>query len=210
MGATLPDFEQGEFLGRIARCTPEALDDQASVALWLHYQELRRWNPRLSLVGPGTVEDLVERHYGEALAALPLVEGAKSLLDVGSGGGFPGFVLAAARPELKVTLVEAQERKWAFLSAAARRAQLSVRCLNARVGGALEIPPVAVVAWRAVRLPPGVVADLAAVSQRMLLWSGADEPEPPKGWVSARRVPLTGSSQRQIVEWVAGAGEQTG
>lgn len=203
MGAALPDLARTEFVRRLGLCAPLALDESVENALWGHYQELRRWNPRLSLVGPGTVGEIVERHYGEALAALPLLGDARSLLDVGTGGGFPGLVLAAARPDLAVTLIEAQERKWAFLQAAARRAQLSCTCLNARVGAALEIPTVDLVTCRAVRLTPTVVADLAAVSERMLLWSGAEDQAPPSGWESAREVALAGSSQRRIVEWRA-------
>jgi 16S rRNA (guanine(527)-N(7))-methyltransferase RsmG len=203
MGALLPHLERPHFLARLSAVSPVALSGAAAEALWAHYQELRRWNERLSLVGPGTADEVVERHYGEALAALPLIDDARSLLDVGSGAGFPGFVLAAARPDLEVTLVEARQRKWAFLAAAARRAQLSCRCLNARVGAALEMPTVDLVTWRAVRLPASTVAALAAVGKRMLLWSGADEPAPPAGWRGARRIPLVGSAERRIVEWTA-------
>ena len=46
--------------------------------------------------------------------------GFRDLVDLGSGAGFPGLVLAAARPDLHVTLVETRERKWSFLLAAAR------------------------------------------------------------------------------------------
>jgi len=203
MGATLPSLDRARFVERLRACAPEVLTAATEEALWAHYQELRRWNERLSLVGPGTANEVIERHYGEALAALPLLDGATSLLDIGSGAGFPGLVLAAARPALAVTLVEARERKWAFLVAACRRARLSCNCLNARVSAALEMPSVEVVTWRAVRLPPAAVAALAAISKRMLLWSGADEPVPPAGWHSARRVSLAGSTTRRIVEWMA-------
>ena len=82
------------------------LDARAEAALYAHYQELSRWNQRLSLIGPGTAGEIVARHYGEALAALPLVpSSAQWGLDIGSGAGFPGLVLAAARPGLKMTLV---------------------------------------------------------------------------------------------------------
>ncbi|HUF78495.1 MAG TPA: RsmG family class I SAM-dependent methyltransferase, partial [Thermoanaerobaculia bacterium] len=71
-------------------------------ALYAHYQELRRWSPALSLIGPAAAGDVVERHYGESLAGVPLLPaGARVLVDVGSGAGFPGFVLAAACPELE-------------------------------------------------------------------------------------------------------------
>lgn len=177
------------------------------MALWAHYGELRRWNERLNLIGPGTAERVVERHYGEALAALPLLDGAVSLLDVGSGAGFPGFVLAAVRPRLAVTLVESRERKWAFLEAAVRRAGLSCRCLNARVGAAFDLPPVDLVTWRAVRLPEAALGRLACLTRRMLAWSGAEEPAPPAGWRVGRRAYLVQSAQRRIVEWRRDNGE---
>jgi len=210
MGSVLPDLAQEEFVDRLRACSPEALAEETAVALWLHYQELRRWNPRLSLVGPGTASRVVERHYGEALAALPLLEGALSLLDVGSGAGFPGLVLAAARPGLAVTLVEARQRKWAFLQSAVRRARLSCQCLNARVGAALEIVRVDLVIWRALRLPEAAVVRLASRSERMLVWSGADEPSPPAGWRPERRILLAQSKERRIVEWVKARKEERG
>jgi len=203
MGSHLPDLTLDDFSSRLGRSAPEAVSEEVVRALWAHYGELRRWNPRLSLVGPGTAEEVVERHYGEALAALPLLGDARALLDVGSGGGFPGLVLAAARPELEVTLVEARERKWAFLQAAARRAELSCKCLNARVSAASAITPVDVVTWRAVRLPGAIVEKLATATRRMLVWCGVEELDPPAGWARGRVLALAGSSERRVVEWVA-------
>lgn len=208
MAAELPDLAREEFVERLRAASPEPLTAAALAALWAHYGELRRWSRRLSLVGPGTADAVVERHYGEALAALPLLDAATTLLDVGSGAGFPGFVLAAARPSLAVTLVESRERKWAFLAAATRRAELSCRCLNARVGAALDLPSVDLVTWRAVRLPEATLASLSALTRRMLVWSGAEEPSPPTGWGVGRRLPLPDSAGRWIVEWRAqGQGE---
>lgn len=202
MGSSLPDLTCEEFLRRLRACAAGPLSEGACGALWAHYQTLRAWNPRLSLVGPGTAGSVVERHYGEALAALPLLDGVESLLDVGSGAGFPGFVLAAARPGLAVTLVEARQKKWAFLLAAARRAQLSCRCLNVRVGAGFESEPVAAASWRAVDLPEATRVRLASLAGRLLIWCGAKEPSLPAGWRKHRTVDLAGSEQRRIVEWL--------
>jgi 16S rRNA (guanine527-N7)-methyltransferase len=204
MPSELPEITSEDFVGRLRAVSPEPLTAATIDALRAHYEELRRWNPRLSLVGPGTADRVVERHYGEALAALPLLDGVASLLDVGSGAGFPGFVLAAARPATAVTLVEARERKWAFLAAAVRRAGLSCRCLNARVGAAFDLPPVDLVTWRAVRLPEATLTSLSALTRRMLVWCGAEEPSPPVGWRVGRRLPLPESEKRRIVEWRRG------
>lgn len=59
-----------------------------------------------------------QRHIVESLRLLPLLGEAESLLDVGSGGGLPGMVLAIARPELAVTLLEASTKKARFLTEA--------------------------------------------------------------------------------------------
>jgi 16S rRNA (guanine527-N7)-methyltransferase len=207
MSADLPRLDPGRFAATLRRLSPAPLEDRAVDALWNHYQELARWNRRLSLVGPGTADEVLERHYGESLAALPLVPpGARRGLDLGSGAGFPGIVLAAARPGLEMTLVEARERKWAFLLAAARKASLPCRCLNARVQ--LPLPaglPEAVdlVTVRAVRVEPdvlGVLAERLAPGGRMLLWVGEADPELPAGLVPAGGVKLAGSERRRILE----------
>ena len=61
-----------------------------------------------------------ERHVLESLRLVPLLGEARSLLDLGSGGGLPGMVLAIARPELAVTLLEASTKKARFLADASR------------------------------------------------------------------------------------------
>jgi 16S rRNA (guanine527-N7)-methyltransferase len=174
--------------------------------MYAHYQELSLWNQRLSLIGPGTAGEIVERHYGEALAALPLVPWeARRGLDIGSGAGFPGLVLAAARPALEMTLVEARERKWAFLLAAARRASLPCRCLNVRV--ALPLPAglpesLDVVTARALKLGPEVLAALAdrlGPDGRILLWVGEDDPELPPKLSPSGCIKLPGSRTRRIL-----------
>src|ERR1700730_2594319 len=122
MGSRLPALNREAFGRSIREMSPEALPEQAVEALYQHYLELARWNEKVALIGPGTAEDALVRHYGEALAALPLISPAvRQAVDVGSGAGFPGLVLAAARPEMAMTLIEPREREWGFLQAAGRR-----------------------------------------------------------------------------------------
>ncbi len=101
MAFDLPSLSRSEFAAGIATLSPEPLGDKAVGALFAHYQELARWNRRTNLIGPGTAREILARHYGESLAALPLVPAGAGIarvgLDLGSGAGFPGLVLAAAR-----------------------------------------------------------------------------------------------------------------
>lgn len=82
---------------------------------------LRKWQPKINLVGPATIPDLWRRHFldsAQLIAHLP----AGPVLDLGSGAGFPGLVLAILRGEGgdPVHLVESDVRKGAFLREAAR------------------------------------------------------------------------------------------
>src|SRR5829696_8674254 len=80
---------------------------------------LIRWQKAINLVGKATIEGVWTRHVLDSAQLVPLIPAeAKSLTDLGSGGGFPGLVLAALRPDLDMTLIEADARKAAFLSEA--------------------------------------------------------------------------------------------
>jgi 16S rRNA (guanine527-N7)-methyltransferase len=202
----LPQIPRARFGEEVAQGSPEPLGETVVDALFAHYEELRRWSPRLALVGPGTAMEVVSRHFGESLAALPLLEsGVGRLVDLGSGAGFPGLVLAAARPRWQVTLVEARERKWAFLQAASRRAGLSCRCLNARV--ATLLPPGFPEAYealtvRALSLPSPVLAALATrltPDGRMLLWAGLEDPSLPPELRLVRSILLPESRSRRLL-----------
>lgn len=80
-------------------------------------RELRRWQSVKNLVGPATLDQIWERHIVDSLQLLDLAPNAKTWVDLGSGAGFPGLVLAIAGQErgLKVHLVESNSRKCAFL-----------------------------------------------------------------------------------------------
>jgi 16S rRNA (guanine527-N7)-methyltransferase len=82
---------------------------------------LLKWNARTNLTAIRQPEEMVRRHFGESLFAGSLVpEGAETMLDLGSGGGFPGIPIQILRPEIAVTLAESQGKKAAFLREAVR------------------------------------------------------------------------------------------
>ncbi len=121
---------------------------------------LLRWNARINLIAPTTEQVVRQRHIADSLQLLPLIpEGDTPLGDIGTGGGFPGLVLAMA-VERPVHLVESDRRKAAFLQTAA---------------GELGLPHVRVHAERieAVKLPPlGVLTARAlAPLEKMLPWA---------------------------------------
>jgi len=205
VGVELPRIARDDLARALRALAPEPLSDATIAALFAHYEELRRWSPRLALIGPGTAGEILERHFGESLAALAFLGEWGSLIDVGSGAGFPGLVLAAARPAWEVTLIEPRQRKWSFLQAAARRAALSVRCLDARVDSSLPVGAPAVcdaVTVRALRLPPTSMQALAERLRpegRFLFWAGAEEPALPDGWRWSRSLPLGEARLRRLL-----------
>ncbi|HMA91898.1 MAG TPA: 16S rRNA (guanine(527)-N(7))-methyltransferase RsmG [Polyangiaceae bacterium] len=99
----------------------EPLDPHLREQLERYIQSLLEENERFNLTAIADPEQAWSRHVLETLALLPLLGPGKRLIDVGSGGGVPGLVLAIARPALAVTLLEATGKKARFLE---RTAQL--------------------------------------------------------------------------------------
>lgn len=95
------------------------------------------WSARHNLIARSTIDNRWERHFRDSAQLFPLIPpAAKTLVDLGSGAGFPGLVLAAmgAHRGLQVTLVESTGKKAAFLSAAAdAMGLLKVRVIPARI-----------------------------------------------------------------------------
>jgi 16S rRNA (guanine527-N7)-methyltransferase len=88
---------------------------------------LLRWNARTNLTAVRDQEGILRRHFFESIACARLLAwGIATLLDLGSGAGFPGIPIAMCRPEIAVTLAESQNKKAAFLHEAVRQLRLSV------------------------------------------------------------------------------------
>lgn len=168
-----------EFERRLAASAPFArLKPEQVEALWRHYELMERWNARINLTRVVELSEAVRVHYAESLfVAWRLPEGVRTVVDVGSGAGFPGFVVAVARPELQVTLVESDRRKAAFLREASDLVG-NVR-VEARRSVDLEGRWDAV-ASRAVRAEDAV--ELAERAARWALLVGTDPPEGRGGW----------------------------
>ncbi|HYD99816.1 MAG TPA: 16S rRNA (guanine(527)-N(7))-methyltransferase RsmG [Alphaproteobacteria bacterium] len=99
---------------------------------------LAKWQPAINLVAPATLPDLWRRHILDSAQLWPLLPaGTASLVDFGSGAGFPGLVLAILGVP-QVTLIESDTRKAAFLREAARAAGVAVTVEAKRIEA---VPP---------------------------------------------------------------------
>jgi 16S rRNA (guanine527-N7)-methyltransferase len=123
MTAPLTEAEFSERLG-VSRETRERL--AAYVAL------LTKWNGKINLVGPATLADVWRRHILDSAQIHDLVVGAAVLVDLGSGAGLPGLILAILGGP-QVHLVESDVRKCAFLHEAARVTGTQVTVHNKRI-----------------------------------------------------------------------------
>ncbi len=98
---------------------------------------LFKWNSHMNLVGAGEIQRLRQRHIADSLQLLDFIPtGATSFLDIGSGAGFPGLILAMALhewPDARFTLIESNGKKCAFLREAARVTDIRVEVLNRRI-----------------------------------------------------------------------------
>lgn len=90
-----------------------ALSEEQVRALTEYLRVLEGWNQHTNLTGLRTPADQVNVLVREILPVVPLVKGP--VLDVGSGNGSPGLVLAVLDPGLKMTLLEPRRKRWAFL-----------------------------------------------------------------------------------------------
>ncbi|MEP3883034.1 MAG: 16S rRNA (guanine(527)-N(7))-methyltransferase RsmG, partial [Lentilitoribacter sp.] len=99
---------------------------------------LEKWNPRINLVSKSTLDDLWSRHIVDSAQLFELApQDVDHWVDLGSGGGFPGMVIAILakelRPDMKVTLVESDQRKCAFLRTVSRETNCNATVHSKRI-----------------------------------------------------------------------------
>jgi 16S rRNA (guanine527-N7)-methyltransferase len=91
-----------------------ALSDEVQKKLLAYMALLQKWNKVYNLTAVRDPLEMVTLHLLDSLSVLPYVN-SKNLLDVGSGGGLPGVVLAICKPELQVTTIDAVQKKVIFM-----------------------------------------------------------------------------------------------
>jgi len=101
--------------------------------LSLYLDLLLKWNARTNLTAIRDREEIVRRHFGESLFTARHLGPCPTLLDFGSGAGFPGLPIALLRPEIAVTLAESQNKKATFLREVVRTLALQTEIWPMRV-----------------------------------------------------------------------------
>ena len=122
--------------------TPERFVEQFDVSretierLKVYEALLRHWQKGTNLVAPGTLDHVWHRHFADSAQLLALVPDSRKWLDLGSGAGFPGLVIAvcsANQEDTHVHIIESNARKCSFMKEVVRETGCSVEIHNARI-----------------------------------------------------------------------------
>jgi 16S rRNA (guanine527-N7)-methyltransferase len=181
-----------------------ALDDEQLARLDRYQALLSTWNTRINLTAVTEASEVADRHFLDSLAPVPWLSEVETLVDVGAGAGFPGSVIAIARPRLRVTCVESIRKKVAFLQALRREVAPNVEPICARVeaidlrfGAAISRATWDPAEW----LPIG--ARLVEPGGLLMAMQGAEQPDlpAPQGFQFVRAVPyaLAAGSRRLLI-----------
>jgi 16S rRNA (guanine527-N7)-methyltransferase len=188
--------------------------EEVAMKLLAFVELLLQWNRKVNLTAIRSAGEAVEMHLVDSLAAAPVLAGVERVVDLGSGGGFPGIPLAIALPGCEFTLVDAVGKKVGFLKAAIAHLGLrNARAIHAHAEGKPEdegIPRAVAVICRAF-LAPSEWLELAqnyvAPGGRILAMLGAETemPTAPGGLrltgVRSYRLPHSGA-ERRIAAWM--------
>ena len=112
------------------------LDEESVEAFALFLKELMKWNQKINLTAIRTEKDIITKHFLDSLSVHPYLPKACSLLDLGSGAGFPGIPLKIADPTIEVALIDSVRKKVDFERHAIRSLGLKgIEAIHGRVEG---------------------------------------------------------------------------
>jgi 16S rRNA (guanine527-N7)-methyltransferase len=195
---------------------PASLLPQLSVYLDL----LLKWNARTNLTAIHGPEEIVRRHFGESLFAARHLDsdtpdpdtpdpdtpdpdtpdpGTLTLLDFGSGAGFPGLPIALLRPDIHVTLAESQNKKATFLREVVRTLAVSAEVWSSRVESMPAGRRFHTVALRAVDNMTAAIAAAAPRATHQLLLLAGSIPALPAGFSVKASVPIPNTTTSTLI-----------
>ncbi len=151
------------------------LSKQQFRALERHIEYIAKWNNRVNLTSIVDFEQMVIRHILDSLTILPYVQGSQ-LLDIGTGGGFPGIPIAITRTDIQTVLLDSNKKKTEFLGHVVSQLKLSnVRVLHERIENYHPLETIHTLTARAVGSIQRILAQvqpLCKPSSRLLIMKG--------------------------------------
>lgn len=117
-----------------------SLDEVLQKKLCVFYEMLVDWNARMNLTAITDPDEVARKHFADSILPHALIRQNASVIDVGTGAGFPGIPLAIARPDLSFTLMDALQKRVGFLEAACKELGLNIQCVHARAEEAGKNP----------------------------------------------------------------------
>jgi 16S rRNA (guanine527-N7)-methyltransferase len=181
--------------------------DRGSPATRLDFykSELLKWNAKVNLIGPEATANLDE-HIAEAMAAAEILKPEREVMDFGSGGGLPAIPMAIVSPEARFHLVEADQKKWAFLKHVVRECGLRSQVYGDRLSRLLPRLPenlrFSLVISRAVGSPEEWVPSLKEHLEdgaRIALFQGSPDVAEIDGFTRGAAIPLPRGESNYLV-----------
>jgi len=127
-----------EELQKISAESGIAINQETLAKLHLYAHLLAEWNKTMNLTAIDKEDEIIEKHFYDSIIPAKVFDfHKKALIDVGTGAGFPGLVLAIIFPDLKVTLVDSTKKKFEFLAEV--KSQLSLKNVDFINGRAEEL-----------------------------------------------------------------------
>jgi 16S rRNA (guanine527-N7)-methyltransferase len=124
----MPAHTSAEALANLlpwAQAQGVTIDDRQREQLEIYLDNLLLWNRRLALVSQHNRVTIVDKHFADSIVAAKHCLGTRAVVDLGSGAGFPGMIIAIQCPTTRVTLIESRRKKASFLLDTARIAGLA-------------------------------------------------------------------------------------
>ena len=147
-------------------------DATARARLSRYLDRLLHWSPRINLTGARSEEEAFNTLVHPVLGAEGLL--SAPVVDVGSGNGSPGLILAALRPDLTFVLLEPRAKRWAFLRDAVREMNVENVTVTRERSDDYRGPRAATVTMRAVGLDPEALRPLVAPGGIVLVFGGPE------------------------------------